>query len=216
MFQCSNLAISYLFSTCTHPKCITQHITIWFYPPEPSPLSGCLATANLEFNLRRGRLLPDRQMVRGGGKRCWEIHPLTSIAHSVILSVLSLYFCGFKSEREWGAKRKTERERVCVEDLWVCLQGGSSSPCAQNLLHNLPAYFKVLMQYCFSGFCCCLLPLSPIFCLIVIHAQSVCLANLLAVRPSQQSYFMSVCHWVYFVLSFVLSASPWWFTPLSL
>lgn len=31
------------FSICTYLKCITRYITIWFYPPEPSSLSGCLA-----------------------------------------------------------------------------------------------------------------------------------------------------------------------------
>ena len=114
--------------------------------------------------------MPERQMVRGEGKRCREILPLTSIAHSVILSAFSLYFCGCMGEREG------EREES-MGDIWVCLQGGSSSMCALNLLHNLPAYFRALMQYCFSVFCRCLLPLSPIFHLIVIHVQSVCLAN---------------------------------------
>lgn len=33
----------FLFSICTYPKYITQYITIWFYPPEPSSLNGCLA-----------------------------------------------------------------------------------------------------------------------------------------------------------------------------
>ncbi len=97
------------FLICTYPKCITQYITIWFYPPEPSPLSGCLATANLVFNLRRGRLLPERQMVRGWGERCWEIHPLTSVARLVILSVVSLYFCGLTCEWERGAEWKRDK-----------------------------------------------------------------------------------------------------------
>ncbi len=60
----------------------------------------------------------------------------------------------------------------------MCLQVGSSSQCTHNLLHILPAYFKALVQFCFSVFCCRLLQLLPIFCLIVIHVQSVCLANL--------------------------------------
>lgn len=157
-------------------------------------------------------------MVRGGGKRCWEIHPLTSNAHFVIQSdrfpPLFLWFCEWMKLRGIEKDRETEKERVrsicgCA---WKVAAARCPSLCAQNLLHNLPAYFKALMQYCF---CCFLLPLSPIFCLIVIHVQSVCLANLLAFRLSQQSYFMSMCHWVYFMLSFVLSASPWWFTPLS-
>lgn len=41
-------------------------------------------------------------MVRGEGKRCREILPLTSIAHSVILSAFSLYFCGWERGREGG------------------------------------------------------------------------------------------------------------------
>lgn len=99
------------------------------------------------------------------------------------LCLSSLYICGFMSERE----KEKGRERI-----WrICkcvYRAAAASMCTQNLLHNLPAYFKALMQYCFSFFCCCLLPLAPIFCLIVIHVQSVCLANLLVFRPSRQSY----------------------------
>lgn len=110
--------------------------------------------------------------------------------------------------------KETDRLRECTDIVWVSfLSGSCGRPFAENLLHNLPAYFKALMQYCFSVFCRCLLPLSPIFCLIVIHVQSVCLANLLIFRPSQLSCFMSTCHRVYSMLPFVLSALPWWFAP---
>lgn len=206
-FAAFHIFFSSVFSPCTYPECITQCITIWFYPPEPPSLSGCLATANIEFNLRRGRLLPERQMVRGWGKRCWEIHPLTSTAHSVILSVLSLYFRGFMSEWERGARRQRRRGEyggyVGVFSRWQ-----QQPLCSEAYFTTYLHILKPSCNIAFPVLCCCLLPLSPIFCLIVIHVQSVCLANLLAFRPSQQSYFMSVCHRVYFVLSFVLSASP--------
>ena len=145
-------------------------------------------------------------MVRGRRKRCWEIHPLTSYSPSVITHLSFLLI----SMVLW--LNGTKRCIAGMEKMWVCfLSTSRSSQRAQNRLHNRPAYFKALMQYCFSVFCWCLLPLSPIFCLIVIHVLSVCLANLLVLRPSQLSYFVSMCHWVYFVLSFVLFASPWWF-----
>lgn len=128
-------------------------------------------------------------MVRGGGKRCWEIHPLTSSAHSVILSVLPLYFCGFYERMRAKGKdqhKDREREQEGNGEYVGVLAGWQQQPmCLEPILHNLPAYFRALMQYCFPVFCWCLLPLSPIFCLIVIHVQSVCLANLLVFRPSQ-------------------------------
>lgn len=101
-----------------------------------------------------------------------------------------------------------------MDNVWVSfVSGGSGIPFAENLLHNQPAYFKALMQYCFAVLCRCLLLLSPIFCLIVIHVQSVCLANLLIFGPSQLSCFLPMCHQVYFMLPFVLSTLPWWFDP---
>lgn len=106
-------------------------------------------------------------------------------------------------------ERHTERKRdsmVCCICRRVCRVEAAKR--FRTYFHNLPAYFKALMQYCSSVFCCCLLLRSTIFCLIDIHVQSVCLANLLVFRPSQLSYFMSMCQWAYFVQSFVLSASP--------
>lgn len=62
---------------------------------------------------------------------------------------------------------------------------------------SLPAYFKALVRRCFSFSGCC--RLAPIFCLIVIHVQSVCLANLLLVGATPQPR-LSMCHGVFFAI----------------
>lgn len=95
--------------------------------------SGCLATANLEFNLRRGRLLPERQMVKGWGKRCWEIHPLTSVVHSVC--PLSSYM----SVALWVKERKRKAEREYGGYVSV-FTGRQLHPCA------LRAYFTTYLH----------------------------------------------------------------------
>lgn len=59
-------------------------------------------------------------------------------------------------------------------------------------LRSQPAYFKAFL---FLHRCL----LAPIFCLIVIHVQSVCLANLLIFRPTRQPR-LSMCHGVFFAI----------------
>lgn len=113
---------------------------------------------------------------------------------------------GFVSEGV--AEKRRERIWMTCECIYSTT---AAAVCSQNLLHNLPAYLKAPMKYCLPFICCCLSPLPPIFCLIGIHMQSVCLANLRVFRPSRQSY---PCRWMCLLLSFVISALPWWFTPL--
>lgn len=125
-------------------------------------------TANLAFNLRRGRLLPERQMVKGYSKQKKKQKKQRMLGNSSLTPVAHLM-----TYSETGTPRLNERRR-------------EAPACARNLT----AYLHILKPSCniappSSAVVC--FPLAPIFCLIVIHVQSVCLANLLVFTPSPPS-----------------------------
>lgn len=127
-FQLSSIPhfLLLLFSICTYAKCITQCITIWFYPPEPSSLSGRLATANLEFNLTRAEAIAreaDGQRLRQKMLGNSSINLYCPLCHAVHPLSLFLWLYermrarGKERERVWGICRRVCRMAAAVSAL---------------------------------------------------------------------------------------------------
>lgn len=75
--------------------------------------------------------------------------------------------------------------------MWMGLQCSSYSHLHPEPTFQ-PAYLKRSCNIASHSSAVVCLLLAPIFCFIVIHVQSVCLANLLVFRPSQQSYACAI------------------------
>lgn len=90
--------------------------------------------------------MPERQMVRGGGKRCWEIHPLTSNARTVILSVLSLYFCCFMSQVRARGKDKDREYGEYEEYVGFACRIVAATTCP--LKTDFTTYLHILKPSC--------------------------------------------------------------------
>lgn len=127
--------------------------------------------------------------------------PWRIAGHLFIICPL-FYLQGFVSKHS----TKTGPDKDRMDNMWVSFLTGGSSNSSLLAEPTSAAYLHILKPSCniASVFCWCLLLLSPIFCLIVIHVQSVCLANLLIFRPSQPSCSTPACHRVRFMLPFCI------------
>lgn len=128
-------------------------------------------------------------MVKGWGAGCCLLCPLSIYWH--------LDECvRWRRERSRRGKDGKEESGVDVLGVFAVLLQAAST-CTHYQLRSQPAYFKALVPLFVSFLHCCLL--APIFCLIVIHVLSVCLANLVIFRPTRQPR-LSMCHGVFFAI----------------